>query len=34
MLLPFVRKRLNRILETTSVTASQTEDEEDDDNQP
>ena len=30
MFLPFVRKRLNRILETTSVTAGETEEEEDD----
>ena len=31
MFLPFVRKRLNRILETTSVTAGAAEEEEDDD---
>ncbi len=32
MLLPFIRRRLNTILETTAVTASQTEEEEDDEN--
>jgi hypothetical protein len=33
MFLPFVRKRLNRILETTSVTAGESEEEEGDDDQ-
>jgi hypothetical protein len=32
MFLPFIRRRLNRILETTAVTASQAEEEEDDEN--
>jgi hypothetical protein len=34
MFLPFIRRRLNVILETTSVTASQAEEEEDDDENP
>jgi len=33
MFLPFIRRRLNRILETTSVTAGQLEEEEEDDQQ-
>jgi hypothetical protein len=33
MFLPFIRRRLNRILETTSVTAGQMEEEEEDDQQ-